>query len=200
MKPAFPSPLWVLPRPLGLLVVAALALGARAFGPGSEVAPAAPAPVATPPDRPAREAANKQLFRQSIEQFMNRHAPSVVDRYFAPNYVQHNAEVARLATAQGISQADNTRRFFAGFFAAVPDFHVTIDHLYAEDDKVFAFVTWTGTHRGPLFGVPATGRAFTSRTAEIMRVEHGRFAEHWDVVDQTHLLTVLGRRPARPKE
>ena len=30
------------------------------------------------------------------------------------------------------------------------------------------------------------------RTAEVMRIENGQFAEHWDVVDETNMLFALG--------
>ena len=63
------------------------------------------------------------------------------------------------------------------------DLVVRLDHLYAEGDRVFAMMTWTGTHRAPLFGAPPSDAPITLRTAEIHRLEGGRIVEHWDVVD-----------------
>jgi hypothetical protein len=39
---------------------------------------------------------------------------------------------------------------------------------------------------------PATGKKNYVRTAEVMRIENGQFAEHWDVVDETNMLFALG--------
>ena len=73
--------------------------------------------------------------------------------------------------------------FFRAVTSAIPDLVVTLDHLYAEGDRVFAFMTWQGTQRGPLFGAPATQQRVTLKTAEIHRLERGLIVEHWDVVD-----------------
>ena len=41
----------------------------------------------------------------------------------------------------------------------------------------------SATHTQPLLGIARTGRRFTLRTIDIWRVENGKFAEHWDIVD-----------------
>ncbi|MFI7404498.1 ester cyclase [Streptomyces sp. NPDC049541] len=47
------------------------------------------------------------------------------------------------------------------------------------DDRVLTRVRLTGTHLGPLFGFPATGRKVEWSTTEIWRAEDGRFVERW---------------------
>ena len=135
---------------------------------------------------------NKAFVREAMEQFFNRHDLTAPDRLYAPDFVQHNARVAALARAEGLTNLESVKRFFAGFFQAFPDYRVEIEHLAAEDDKVFAVCNWFGTHRGTFLGVPATGRAIRVRTAEVLRLEGGRIAEHWDVEDQVDLLLALG--------
>lgn len=44
---------------------------------------------------------------------------------------------------------------------AFPDFHIGIEELIAEGEKVAARHTFTGTHRGELLGLPATGNKIT---------------------------------------
>jgi predicted ester cyclase len=41
---------------------------------------------------------------------------------------------------------------------AFPDLHYQIEDIIATDDTVVMRVKMTGTHRGELFGLPATGR------------------------------------------
>src|SRR5258705_13908829 len=41
---------------------------------------------------------------------------------------------------------------------AFPDFHNHVEEQIAEDERVVARLTYTGTHRGELFGIGATGR------------------------------------------
>lgn len=82
---------------------------------------------------------------------------------FAANYVQHGG--------------------FKGAREALPDLRLTVEDRIFGGDKIVARNTWTGTHRGTLLGVAPTGRQITLRTIDIWRVEDGRLAEHWDVID-----------------
>lgn len=82
--------------------------------------------------------------------------------------------------------------FFEQFLAAFPDVRLTIDQLFSEGDKVIAFSTWRGTHRGSFMGMPASGRPAAIRTADIFRVSGGQFHEHWDVADQSELMPSPG--------
>ena len=50
-------------------------------------------------------------------------------------------------------------------------------------DKAVARMTFSATHTQPLQGIAPTGRRFDLRTIDIWRVENGKFAEHWDIVD-----------------
>jgi predicted ester cyclase len=64
-----------------------------------------------------------------------------------------------------------------------PDLHLTVEDRIFGGDKVVARNTWTGTHRGAFLGIEPTGKQVTINTIDIWRVEGGKFAEHWDVID-----------------
>lgn len=119
--------------------------------------------------------ANKQIVRDAAEAFFHQRDPSAVDRYYAEDFVQHNPHAP--------PGRDGVKGFFRLIFRAFPDLRMRFDHLYAEGDKVFAFVTWSGTHTDEYFGIPPSKKHVTWRTAEIMRIADGKLAEHWDVVD-----------------
>jgi steroid delta-isomerase-like uncharacterized protein len=123
---------------------------------------------------------NKQLMRSVIEEFLNKHDVSAVDRLYHPGYIQHNP--------QAPPGRDGVKAFFSLLFTAIPDLHATVNHMYAEDDKVFSFVTWNGTHKADLMDLRASGQPIVIRTAEIFRVEDGRLVEHWDTVDMSDVV------------
>jgi predicted ester cyclase len=50
-------------------------------------------------------------------------------------------------------------------------------------DKIIARNGFTATHTQPALGYAPTGRKVTIRTIDIWRVESGKLAEHWDIVD-----------------
>ena len=64
-----------------------------------------------------------------------------------------------------------------------PDLHLTVEDRVFGGDKVVARNTWTGTHRGTFLGIEPTGKQVTINTIDIWRVEGGKLAEHWDVID-----------------
>ena len=79
--------------------------------------------------------------------------------------------------------------------AAWPDFQVRIDDLIAEDDRVAARITMTGTPRSELFGIPATGKSFTMTGMYIVRIANGKIVEHRGLEDALGMLQQLGVMP-----
>lgn len=78
----------------------------------------------------------------------------------------------------------------------MPDFHTHIDDMVAEDDKVVARVTMTGTHTGDFWGMPATGKRVEFSGMYMVRIIDGKIVEHWGEEDGVALLQQLGFMPA----
>ena len=127
---------------------------------------------------------NAALLRQVIEEVFNKAAWDELDRFYSPDYIQHNP-----AVPPGI---DGMKGYFQTLYQAFPDWQGRIDHLLADGDLVCAFITWTGTQQGEFQGLPPTGRRVQLSTADLFRVADGRLAEHWDVVDLLGMLRQLG--------
>jgi predicted SnoaL-like aldol condensation-catalyzing enzyme len=64
---------------------------------------------------------------------------------------------------------------------ALSDLRVEIHDQVAEGAKVTSRKTIRGRHTGMLLGVAATGRDVAIDVIDIVRVEDGRYAEHWGV-------------------
>lgn len=75
---------------------------------------------------------------------------------------------------------------------AWPDFHTEIDELIAEDDRVVALVTMTGTAVKDGFGVPGTGKGFTMVGVYVVRIVDDMIVEHWGVEDALGMLGQIG--------
>lgn len=52
-----------------------------------------------------------------------------------------------------------------------------------------------GTHVGEFFGIPPTGKSFQFAGVDIHRLQEGKLAEHWHVVDVFAMLQQLGVLP-----
>ena len=99
------------------------------------------------------------------------------------NYIQHSGRSPNGLAAQ----VEN----FRTVFARMPDVEARVEDRIIQCDKIVARMTFSATHTQPMQGIAPTGRRFTLRTIDIWRVENGKLAEHWDVVDYAGLVKQL---------
>jgi predicted ester cyclase len=114
---------------------------------------------------------------------VNSHDPSAFAEIHTESYIQHSGRSPNGLAAQ----IEN----FRGIFARMPDVQARVEDRILAGDKVVARMTLSATHTQPLQGLAPTGRRFTLRTIDIWRVEDGKFAEHWDIVDYAGLIKQL---------
>ena len=124
---------------------------------------------------------------ETFTQMLNEHDPDLVDRFVATDYRNLNFLV-------GDGREEN-RRFWAGFFNALPDLTATMEDLVISGDRVVGRFVYRGTHAAELMGIPATGRRVEMRSIDIWRVENGMFAEHWDELNTLQVLAQIGALP-----
>jgi steroid delta-isomerase-like uncharacterized protein len=133
---------------------------------------------------------NKELVRQMVEQVFNRGNLSLADEFMAPDFVE------REELPPGIpSDREGVTQLAAMLRGAFPDFEATIDDIIAEGDKVVIRQTWRGTHKGEFMGVPPTGKRVRFGVIDIIRVDGGKFVEHWGQMDTMGLMQQLGAIP-----
>ena len=131
--------------------------------------------------------ANKQLYRNLMEDVWTKRQPAAIEKYLAPNFIEHNKNIP--------SSIEGRKQFAAALQAGFSDYRAEIQIIVAEGDMVVARVEWTGTQDGPFQGRPATGNKLRFSTADFFRVENGKFVEHWDVVDSLPRAVALGLVP-----
>ena len=134
---------------------------------------------------------NKQLVDSFIQELFSKGDLSAVDRYLDPGFVNHDLPFPGAPDGpEGMRMAALTMR------QAMPDWHSEVHRLIAEGDTVVEVFTASGTHRGDLFGVPATGRTLTLQGINVFRITGGRIVERWGRLDHLGLLQQLGVVPA----
>lgn len=104
----------------------------------------------------------------------------------APDFVNH---AALPGMHQGPESMWNT--FQNVLRPALSNLTVTIHDQIAEGDKVTTRKTIRGVHTGTLLGIPATGREVSINVIDIVRVENGRYTEHWGVNTFSDVLSEL---------
>ncbi len=92
----------------------------------------------------------------------------------APDFVNHTAPPGVPKGPEGMwSMLSGVLR------PAFPDLRVEIHEQIAEGDLVTTRKSLVGTHAGPLFDLPPTGRPVRIEVIDIVRVRGGRYVEHW---------------------
>lgn len=112
----------------------------------------------------------------------------MLNEVLSPSYVYRDAPPGTPPGAEGIKQVVSM------FHTAFPDLEITIDDMVAEGDKVCARATTRGTHRGEIFGIPATGKAMAMTGLTMVRIVDGRLVESWMKNDVMGLMSQLGAR------
>ncbi len=130
---------------------------------------------------------NKQVVRRVYEDVLNQGRLDVAREIHTADFKAH----AGTRTA-GLEEDIAAAR---GWRSAFPDLVVTIEQMLAEGDRVAVFWTARGTNTGEGNGLPATGQGGEARGMTIFRLEKGRIAEEWNVMDRYGMLKQLGLLP-----
>ncbi|SIO84435.1 ester cyclase [Nocardiopsis sp. JB363] len=104
-----------------------------------------------------------------------------------PDFVRHGSS----GELRGV---DAFVRYVEHYRAAFPDLAFAVADWLAARDRLTVRYSFTGTHRRPFMGLPASGRPVTADGVAIYRVAEGRLVEIWDYLD----LYGLERRLAAP--
>lgn len=106
---------------------------------------------------------NKTLVRNFYEEFFNCHDLMAADRYIREDYIQHNP---------GVSQGrEGLKEGFRKKFEIDPTFRLEIKMMVEENDIIVVY----------LKNVDPVGNV-NARVIDIYRIEDGKLAEHWDVL------------------
>ena len=132
---------------------------------------------------------NKAIELRFFEEVVNKGELAVIDELFATNFVDHSAVPGIAADREGLKQ------YFAMAHSAFPDFHSTLEDMFAEGDKVVQRFTARGTHKGEWMGIAPTGKQMAISGIAIHRITGGKIVEGWTSMDMLGALQQLGVVP-----
>ena len=139
---------------------------------------------------PALRARREAVVREHMES-ENRHEFDVTLRTFAhPRY-------ELIATGEVYDGEEAVRGYYAASRAAFPDQRNEIRAMHHADDAVVVEFDLMGTHRGPLRGIPPSGREFTCRMVALFLFEADRITCERVYFDSATILGQLGIIPNR---
>jgi steroid delta-isomerase-like uncharacterized protein len=133
--------------------------------------------------------AAKAVVRRNTEEVQGGGDFELFDELFADDFLDHTPQPGRTPDKAGAKELYHVLR------EAFPDFRAVIHWQAADGNLVTTYKTYFGTHKGEIFGVPATGREIHFETVDAMRVVDGKITEHWGVANLYSLLEQIGAWP-----
>ncbi len=134
---------------------------------------------------------NKNLVRRYFEEAP--YHPEVCDELFAPVFRFHTLQHAD--NPDGESDPQSEKAAYAALAATWGNWSATVDEMIAEGDLVMMRFTFHGVQVGEYYGVPPTNRPVTFAGINIFRIENGKIAEMWDLIDRLWIWQQLGLAP-----
>ena len=129
---------------------------------------------------------NKEVMKTLYEQVVNQKNVEKIDELLVDGFVEHERQPDQPEGKAGVKE------YFNSLHSAFPDIKFTVNDMVAADDKVWSYITITGTHKGTFMGVEATGNKIKTETVDIVRFENGKAAEHWGVTDTGKMMQQMG--------
>jgi len=136
------------------------------------------------------EDAKIRVIRRYFEQLFNQGELELIPELLHPDYVNHSPGWPDLPRGR-----DGVRLVVQTLRRGLPDLHYRIDDLVGGPECVATRTTLTGTHRGELFGLPATGRSISVSQMTFEHFCEGRIIAHHRLTDELSLLRQLGALP-----
>ncbi|SDR53484.1 Predicted ester cyclase [Rhizobiales bacterium GAS191] len=139
---------------------------------------------------------NKSKFKELIEDVINTGRLDLADRYLTadrPDYQDYGGLPPEMTKGH-----EGFKRVLGVFIEAFPDLHLEIEFMIGEGDRVAAYVSTTGTHKGPFLGAAPRGKAFKVNGVDILRFnDEGKVSAHWGAFNTLGMMAQLGIAPAR---
>ena len=119
---------------------------------------------------------DKEIVRRFNAEVIERGDRAAFEALVAPGFVNRSAPPG---APNGPESLWTT--FTEVLRPAISGLRVTIHDQVSEGDRVATRKTITGVHTGDLLGLPRTGQAVAIEVIDIVRIEDGRYAEHWGI-------------------
>jgi steroid delta-isomerase-like uncharacterized protein len=136
---------------------------------------------------------NKAVVQRLYDEVLNQGRLEVVEELATPDYVTHSPSPSAPGPDASLRGPAALEATVVQVRSRFPDVRFAIEDMVAEHDRVAVRWTLRGTNTGDYPGFPpATGRRVEVGAIVIYRLEGGRLAELWPVIDLLGMVRQLG--------
>jgi steroid delta-isomerase-like uncharacterized protein len=129
----------------------------------------------------------KRVSRLIFEEVWNGKNIAAIDELMSADYVHHDPQSPKFSDGR-----EGYKQLVAYYLNAFPDAHFTIDQEVQEGDTAVTRWTVSGTHKGDLPTLPASGKTFSVTGITVARLKDGKFVESWNNWDALGMMQQLG--------
>jgi len=129
---------------------------------------------------------NKAIVRRWVHEVFNQHQLDSVGQLKVSEYIDWNPYPGQQTALAGF------KSILVAFFDAFPDFHYDVDEELGEGDIVICIGTWSGTHTGPLMGIPPTGKRVSAKRIDVVRICEDKMTERWGTGNEVKMMELFG--------
>ncbi|CAN7385281.1 ester cyclase [Acidovorax sp. LjRoot118] len=137
----------------------------------------------------AEQLRQERLAVETLYRAFSDKNPDLMDQAVTPDW-----DDIPLAPGQGPGPG-GLKPVIAGFIEALPDVQITIHDLLQLPGRVAVRAEITGTHRGALFGIAATGKRLTIPIHEFHELRDSRISRTWHLEDWFGAFLQMGSFP-----
>jgi steroid delta-isomerase-like uncharacterized protein len=132
---------------------------------------------------------NEAIVRRFLDEAYNKRNLAIGDELLAIGCVFH-------ALPKAIQEIAGWKMYATMFLTAFPDdLQVAVEDSFATGDKVAACWTAQGTHKGPLRGIPPTGKEVRWLGVALYYFSDGKIKEVWGLNDALGMMQQIGAIP-----
>lgn len=129
----------------------------------------------------------KATMLRLYEDVMNKGDMGAIDEILADDFVEHEELPPGMPTGK-----EAPRALTSMMRGAFPDFHVTVEEMLQDGDKVITRARFSGTHKGEFMGMPPTNNRFDIPLIDIVEFRDDKAIAHWGVMDTARMMEQLG--------
>ena len=123
--------------------------------------------------RPASVAENKRVVQAFMQDVLNNHRGDHAVRYLTPGMSWHSGTVGTVAGR------DNVAGLMTTVVTSIPDLHASVKDIFGQGNEVVVRLVVSGTQKGPLLGIPASGRPVQWDAIDLYHLHDGKISEEW---------------------
>ena len=143
----------------------------------------------------ADKAAEMKSKYTALNDAFNSGKTEIIDSLLTPDCVDHSMD-----TSWHLPQGPaGLKQMIADMRTTAPDLKNEIKHMAVDGDILIAYGTVTGTNTGPMMGMPATNKKWSSDFCDVVKFNNEmKMTDHWGVYDEMKMMKELGLMPSAP--